>query len=157
MPTRLPSILIALLLAWWVSPGQSTDETLATTKDPDRYLNYSTLAPLTEPETIHFDVDNFVDAILKANKKNIVYKINDQLNNFYDNQTTFVHRCASTQFQQIIEANKETRIDKMKSYVEYFFLYKQIYMELLNGYKNIIMENLTKLIKHDLRENYRRK
>ncbi|KAI5723428.1 hypothetical protein M8J76_005790 [Diaphorina citri] len=142
MPTRLPSILIALLFAWWVSPGQTTDETLATTKDPDRYLNYSTLAPLTEPETIHFDVDNFVDAILKANKKNIVYKINDQLNNFYDNQTTFVHQNKITYEQYI--AKDEERDEKM------IFVNKAFRSGILNHVLNVEVAMF-----HDMFQNHK--
>ncbi|KAL1452616.1 hypothetical protein WDU94_006830 [Cyamophila willieti] len=120
----------------------------------EKRYNYSTLKPGGQTEDLFLDVDGFVHTIIKANKKNIVYKINDQLNSFYDNQTAFVHRWAGTQLQQVIESHKDVRIDKMKSYVDYFFLYKQIYMELLNGYKNIIMENLGKLIKQDLRKKY---
>uniref|UniRef100_A0A8D9DYZ9 Uncharacterized protein n=2 Tax=Cacopsylla melanoneura TaxID=428564 RepID=A0A8D9DYZ9_9HEMI len=119
--------------------------------------NFSTLKPGGQSEDLFFDVDGFIHTIMKANKKNIVYKINDQLNSFYDNQTTFVHRWAGTQLQQVIESHKDVRIDKMKSYVDYFFLYKQIYMELLNGYKNIIMEGLGKKIKQDLRQKYKDK
>lgn len=43
-------------------------------------FNHSTMKPVVQPETLFFDVDSFVVDLLNATKKNIIYKINDQLN-----------------------------------------------------------------------------
>lgn len=121
---------------------------------PDHQHNSKTTKDPNVPEEIIFNIENLVNTIAKSNKKNIVYNINNQLNEFYDNQTVFVHNCATRQLQETLVAEQDKRVDKLKSYIDYFYFYKQVYMELLNGYKNLVMNDLIETTKTLLRNDY---